>query len=120
MNDNKKSGPIILTDENFEETIKQAGIPVFVDFYADWCGPCQMAAPIIDKLANDDAYQGKIVIAKCNIDNNNQIAAKYGVRSIPTMLVLEAEDDEIKLRKTEVGFPGEKVIKQILDKYKKN
>ena len=92
------------TDADFESNLakaKEEGVPVFVDFFAEWCGPCQMAAPIVDKLAGE--YDGKVHIVKVDVDDNNQTAAQYGVMSIPTVVVFK--DGEVADKK--VGFPGE-------------
>jgi len=72
------------TDENFEEEVIKSEIPVLVDFYAEWCGPCKMMAPVIDELSGE--YDGKWKIGKCNVDDAPQMAQKYGIQSIPTLL----------------------------------
>jgi thioredoxin 1 len=77
---------IVLTDANFDEVIN-GGKPVLVDFWAEWCGPCKMIGPVVEELAGD--YEGKAVIAKLNVDENPQTTAKFGVRSIPTLLVFK-------------------------------
>ncbi len=74
------------TDANFNETAMAADVAV-VDFWAAWCGPCRMIAPIIEKLA--DKYEGRVAIGKLDVDNNPNVAMKYGIRSIPTVLVLK-------------------------------
>lgn len=109
----ESSSVTILTDASFEETIQTAGKPVFVDFYADWCGPCQMVAPIIEKLAGE--YADQAVVAKINIDENRQTASQFGVMSIPTVMVFKFEDDVIKVVASQVGFAGEAGYKQMLD-----
>ncbi|PKL79996.1 MAG: thioredoxin [Ignavibacteriae bacterium HGW-Ignavibacteriae-4] len=81
------SQPIHLTDANFTEEIKNSDVPVVVDFWAAWCGPCRMIAPIIDELATE--YDGKAMIAKVDVDNNQQVAMQYGIRSIPTILMFK-------------------------------
>lgn len=100
-----------LNDDNFQETIdkaKEAGTPVFVDFYAEWCGPCKMAAPIVDKLAGD--YEGKAVIAKLNVDENS-VARDYGVMSIPTAVIIK-DGEEIDRK---IGFPGEEGYVEMIE-----
>jgi len=77
---------LILTDSNFDEVIN-SGKPVLVDFWAEWCGPCKMIGPVVEELAGD--YDGKAVVAKLNVDENPQTTAKFGVRSIPTLLVFK-------------------------------
>ncbi|MBF0117380.1 MAG: thioredoxin [Desulfobacterales bacterium] len=78
------SGNILeINDKNFESEVLKSDIPVLVDFWAPWCGPCRSIAPIIEELAN--VYLGKIKIGKCNVDDNQLVAAQYGIRSIPTL-----------------------------------
>ena len=76
-----------ITDSNFEEEVLESELPVLVDFYADWCGPCKMMAPIVAGLA--DAYEGKCKVGKCNIDENMELAGKYRVMSIPTIILFK-------------------------------
>jgi len=78
--------PLELTDQNFEEVIN-TDKPVLVDFWAEWCGPCKMIAPVVQELAAD--YDGKAVIGKLDVDSNPEVSAKYGIRSIPTLLVFK-------------------------------
>ncbi len=73
-----------VNDNNFEELVVKSDKPVVVDFWAEWCGPCRMIAPIIEEMSKE--YSGKALITKCDVDNNPQIAAKYGIRNIPTVL----------------------------------
>jgi thioredoxin 1 len=102
-----------ISDDNFADTIKNSETPVLVDFYAEWCGPCQMAAPIMDKLAGE--YQGKMEITKLNVDENRQTAGQYGVMSIPTVMIFNYEDGEIKTVSKKVGFPGESGYKSMIE-----
>ncbi|MBP3198324.1 MAG: thioredoxin [Butyrivibrio sp.] len=75
------------TEENFDTEVLGSDTPVLVDFYADWCGPCKMMMPVVEKMA--ESYDGKIKIGKLNVDENNAIAAKYGVMSIPSFMVFK-------------------------------
>ena len=77
---------IEITDSNFEEVIS-GDKPVLVDFWAEWCAPCRMVGPIVEELAED--YEGKAVVGKLDVDNNPNVAAKFGIRSIPTLLVFK-------------------------------
>ena len=78
---------IMLSDSDFDSAVLQSSEPVLVDFYANWCGPCKMIAPFLEELATE--YQGKVKIAKLNVDENAQSAMKYGVRSIPTLILFK-------------------------------
>jgi len=79
--------PVTFTDDNFSAEVIKSDIPVVVDFWATWCGPCRMVAPIMEELA--EKYEGKVKIGKLDVDENQQTAIKYGVRSIPTVLILK-------------------------------
>ena len=76
-----------ITTDNFEEEVLQSSIPVLVDFYADWCNPGKMMAPVVEKLAEE--YEGKIKVGKCNIDDNMQIAQRYRVSGVPTFAIFK-------------------------------
>ena len=74
----------MFNESNFEAEVLKSDIPVFVDFYADWCGPCKMMSPVIDKMAEE--YAGRIKVGKVNVDENSDLAVKYGIMSIPNMV----------------------------------
>jgi thioredoxin 1 len=100
------------TDANFQKEALESDIPVLVDFYADWCGPCKMVAPIVAELA--DEYAGKIKIGKLNVDQEAETAEKYRVMSIPTLIIFKngAPVDTV------VGAVPKKVLQDKLDAYK--
>lgn len=79
--------PMHLTDDNFENEVLKSNVPVLIDFWATWCGPCRVIAPSIEELANE--YGGKAKIAKLDVDNNQRTAMQYGIRSIPTILIFK-------------------------------
>ncbi|MCH5331443.1 MAG: thioredoxin [Alistipes sp.] len=75
-----------ITNENYQEVLA-SGKPVVIDFWAEWCGPCRMIAPIVEELAAE--YEGKVVVTKCDVDSNDEIAAQYRVRNIPTLVFIK-------------------------------
>lgn len=79
--------PLEFTDANFADEVEKSDVPVLIDFWAVWCGPCRMIAPIVEELAGE--YQGKAKIGKVDVDNNPMIAGKFGIRSIPTLLIFK-------------------------------
>jgi thioredoxin 1 len=98
-----------VTDNDFEQEVLEAETPVLVDFWAEWCAPCKMVAPVIDDLAEE--YDGKIKFTKVDVDVNPQTAMKYGIRSIPTLLVFKGGSPVDQV----VGAVPKAVIKKSLD-----
>ncbi len=78
---------IEFTDDNFDTEVLKSNLPVLVDFWAEWCGPCKMITPIVEEIASD--YAGKVKVGKVNVDFNNQVAMQYGIRGIPALLVFK-------------------------------
>ena len=76
-----------ISDASFENDVLKSNVPVLVDYWAEWCGPCKMIAPILEEITGD--YQGKLKIAKVNVDENPQVTQKYGIRSIPTLMMFK-------------------------------
>jgi len=100
---------VILTEANFEQEVLKSPTPVLVDFWAEWCGPCKMIAPILDELASE--YDGKVKVGKVNIDEYQSIATKYGIRAIPTLLIFK--DGEVA--EQVVGLRSKRDLKANLD-----
>ncbi len=96
-------------DADFQDQVLAADTPVLVDFWAEWCGPCKMIAPIIDELA--DSYAGRVKVVKVNVDHARQTAAKFGVRGIPTLLVFK--DGQVQA--TQVGAVGRAQLAQLIE-----
>lgn len=103
--------PVHVTDATFENTVLKSTLPVIVDFWAPWCGPCRMVAPILDKIAKE--YAGKLVVAKVNTDEDSEWAVKYGVQGIPTMLFVA--DGKIVHR--QVGALPEAMLRQVVEQF---
>jgi len=105
------SEPIHVSDADFENQVLKNSLPVVVDFWAPWCGPCRMVAPVLDKLAQE--YAGKVVIAKVNTDEDQQYAMQYGVQGIPTMIFVA----DGKLIHRQVGALAEPVLRDLFDQF---
>jgi thioredoxin 1 len=101
---------IEITDANFEELVLKSEIPVVVDFWAEWCGPCRMLTPIIEKMSDD--YKGRALIGKVNVDTNPGVSAQFGVRNIPTVLFINGGEVADK----SVGAVPEASLVEKLDK----
>jgi len=101
---------VTLAAGNFEQEVLQSPTPVLVDFWAEWCGPCKMIAPILDELASE--YDGKVKVGKVNIDDHQAIATQYGIRAIPTLLIFK--DGEVA--EQVVGLRSKRDLKANIDK----
>jgi len=100
-----------VTDQNFNDSVLKSEIPVLLDFYADWCGPCKMLGPIIDELAED--YDGKALVAKVNTEVNPQLSAHFKIKSIPTLVVI----NKGKLQERFQGLIPKPNLEEILNEY---
>ncbi len=103
--------PINVTDEAFETTVVGSELPVIVDFWAPWCGPCKMVGPILDKIAKE--FAGKVIVAKINTDEHSEWANKFGVQGIPTMLFMS----DGKVVHQQVGALPEPMLRTVLDQF---
>ena len=102
---------LTLTDGDFEQTVLKSDKPVLVDFWAEWCGPCRMIAPAVQALADED--NGRVAVGKLNIDENPNTPSKYGVRSIPTLLLFKGGE----VVEATVGVAGKEQLAALLDKH---
>ena len=100
---------IHLSDQDFEEKVLKSTVPVLVDFYTDWCGPCQQAGPVIDELAEE--YKDKVLIGKVNVDESKNTSAKYGIMSIPTMVVFKGGQEVERVS----GFGGKDGVVKLIN-----
>ena len=100
-----------ITDQSFQEAVLNSDKPVLVDFWAAWCGPCRMLGPIIEEIAND--FEGKAIVGKVDVDNNQQISVDYGIRNIPTVLIFKNGEVVDKI----VGVSPKEVIAEKLSAY---
>ena len=98
-----------VTDSSFESDVLNSDIPVLVDYWAEWCGPCKMIAPLLDEAAKQ--YQGRVMIAKLNVDENPETAAKFGIRGIPTLMLFK----DGKAAATKVGAMSKSQLTAFLD-----
>ncbi len=98
-----------VTDSSFENDVLKADLPVLVDYWAPWCGPCKMIAPLLDEAA--EQYQGRVIIAKVNVDDNPEASAKFGVRGIPTLMLFK----DGKVTETKVGAMSKSQLSAFLD-----
>ena len=100
--------PVEITDDNFETEVIKSDKPVLIDFWAVWCGPCKLIAPIVEELAGE--YEGKVKIGKLDVDSNQQTSIKFGVRSIPTLLLFKGGN----LKDTIIGaVPKSKIVEKL-------
>lgn len=100
-----------LTDGNFDQSVIKSAQPVLVDFWAEWCGPCRRLAPTVDELATD--YDGRVTVGKLNVDDNPNVASRYSIRGIPTLLLFKGGEIVEQI----VGLADKASLKKLLDKH---
>ena len=103
---------LAITDATFDEVVLKSDKPVVVDFWAAWCGPCRMVGPVIDEIHSE--YEGKAVVGKVDVDANQEFAAKYGVRNIPTVILIDENENEIE------RFVGVHSVEFYLEKFEEH
>ena len=107
------SSVIELTEENFDEVVMNSELPVIVDFWAEWCGPCKMINPLIEELAS--TYKGRLVVGKVNVDEQAGLVSKYGVRTVPTVYFVKNAEPKEKFTGSESKENYIEVIEELLD-----
>lgn len=100
---------VVGTDQNFQEEVLKSEMPVLVDFWATWCGPCKMVKPVVEKLAGQ--YAGKVKVVEVDVDQNQQVSGQYGIMSIPTLMFFKKGEPV----KTMIGAQGEEALKKEFD-----
>ncbi|MBQ4574431.1 MAG: thioredoxin [Clostridia bacterium] len=100
---------LILTNENFENEVLNSDIPVLVDFWAEWCGPCRMLGPVVEQIAEE--YEGKLKVGKINVDEQSDLAMKYSIASIPTLLIFRNGE----IAANSIGFKTKAALAKMLD-----
>ncbi len=103
--------PVPVKDSEFEQSVLKSDVPVIVDFWAPWCGPCKMVAPVLDKIAKE--YAGKLVVAKVNTDEDSEWMSKYGIQGIPTMLFVSGG----KIVHRQVGALPERMLRDVISQF---